>query len=90
MLHLHNIEPNQVAHQASRVPLMSLYTNIIIYLFLPIARKDVAAFLSLSVSLICLVMFVGIEVKLVSSLLRLETVEKLIVNPNNAGNHAGN
>ena len=45
---------------------MSLYCHLIIYLFLPIAKKTVALITGTLVSLICLVIFIVVELKFVS------------------------
>ena len=43
------------------VPVMSLYNLMVIYLFLPIPRKDVALAAGLAVSAICLVMYAALS-----------------------------
>ena len=44
------------------VPVMSLYNLMVIYLFLPIPRKDVALGAGLAVSAICLIMYAALSV----------------------------
>ena len=51
----------------SRIPLQSLYCHLIIYLFLPMSRKYVSLASGLAVSTICLILFIAIEVHIVSS-----------------------
>ena len=46
---------------ASTVPLLSLYNHLVIYLFLPIAKKTVALAFGCASSLVCLGLFLGIE-----------------------------
>ena len=43
------------------VPVMSLYNLMVIYLFLPIPRKDVALAAGLAVSAICLIMYAALS-----------------------------
>lgn len=52
----------------SAVPLLSLYNHLVIYLFLPIARKDVALALGSTASLVCMSLFLGIELSQVRDL----------------------
>ena len=45
----------------TKVPLLSLYNHLVIYLFLPIAKKSVAVAFGCVTSLICIGLFLGIE-----------------------------
>lgn len=45
----------------STVPMLSLYNHLVIYLFLPIAKKTVALAFGCASSLVCLGLFLGIE-----------------------------
>ncbi len=45
----------------SRVPVLSLYNLMVIYLFLPIPRKDVACMIGIGTSLICIALVMGVE-----------------------------
>ena len=49
------------------VPVMSLYNLMVIYLFLPIPRKDVALAAGLAVSAICLAMYAALSAAEVST-----------------------
>ena len=44
------------------VPLFSLYNHMVIYFFLPIARKSVALVFGLATSCVCLALYISIEV----------------------------
>ena len=43
------------------VPVLSLYNHLVIYLFLPIAKKSVALVFGLVNSLVCMTLFVAVE-----------------------------
>ena len=45
----------------AKVPVQSLYNHLVIYLFLPIPRKDVAVAFGLTTSFICMALFLIIE-----------------------------
>ena len=47
------------------VPVLSLYNHLVIYLFLPIAKKSVALMFGAFCSLICMTLFVATELSLV-------------------------
>ena len=47
------------------VPVLSLYNHLVIYLFLPIAKKSVALVFGAVCSLICMILFVAVELSLV-------------------------
>lgn len=47
--------------QVSSVPVMSLYNHLVIYFFLPIAKKRVAFLYGCLSSTVCLSLFLGIE-----------------------------
>ena len=53
------------------VPVMSLYNLMVIYLFLPIPRKDVALGAGLTVSAICLVMYAALSAAKVGQMFHL-------------------
>lgn len=46
----------------SKTPLLSLYNHLVIYLFLPISRKDVTVAFGVLTSLVCVFLFLGIEI----------------------------
>ena len=48
------------------VPVLSLYNHLVIYLFLPIAKKSVALVFGLINSLVCMTLFVAVELSYVS------------------------
>ncbi len=45
----------------TRVPVLSLYNVLVIYLFLPIARREVALAMGLACTLVCMLLFIVIE-----------------------------
>lgn len=49
----------------AKIPVLSLYNILIIYLFLPIPRKDVTFASGMTVSLICMIEFFAIEFSVV-------------------------
>jgi hypothetical protein len=51
---------------AAKVPVQSLYNLLVIYLFLPLPRKDVAVAFGMTASAICVALFLGIEIDAVS------------------------
>ena len=52
------------------VPVLSLYNHLVIYLFLPIAKKSVAFIFGAVCSLICMILFVSVELSFVRFLER--------------------
>lgn len=50
------------------VPVLSLYNHLVIYLFLPIAKKSVALVFGAVCSLICMILFVAVELSLVHTI----------------------
>ncbi len=52
----------------TKVPLLSLYNHLVIYLFLPIAKKTVAVAFGFLTSLVCVGLFLGIELTQVNNL----------------------
>ena len=55
--------------KTTAVPVLSLYNHLVIYLFLPIAKKSVALVFGAVCSLICMILFVAVELSLVHTFL---------------------
>ena len=51
--------------KTTAVPVLSLYNHLVIYLFLPIAKKSVAFIFGAVCSLICMILFVSVELSFV-------------------------
>ena len=51
--------------KTTAVPVLSLYNHLVIYLFLPIAKKSVAFIFGAVCSLICMILFESVELSFV-------------------------
>ena len=75
----HICEQLQFVARYVSVPVMSLYNMMVIYLFLPIPRKDVALGAGLTVSAICLVMYAALSAAKVGQIQIFHLIQKNVL-----------